>query len=193
MKKKTENSTRAELMRSLWGGLLQLLLGVVLLLNPDFGSNVVSTVIGWVLIVVGVVGVAVCVLCWPELKLMPALVGIAGVGLGIYILANPLALAKLFGLFAGVYLMVQGGSTLFQSRLLRKIGYHYLTGRIMGFVMLALGLVLVLCPLTAARWIMTVFGVLLVASGLVNLVIRLWAAKKLRQPPQDPNIIDAEQ
>ena len=69
---------------------------------------------------------------------MPALMGIAGVGLGSYILANPLALAKLFGLFVGIYLMVQGGSTLLQSRLLRKMGYHYLVGRITGIVMLVL-------------------------------------------------------
>ena len=40
---------------------------------------------------------------------------------------------------------------------------------------------------------MTVFGILLVASGLVNLVVRLWAERKLRQPPQDPNVIDAAQ
>ena len=193
MKKNRERNPRAELMRSLWSGLLQLLLGVILLLNPDLGSNVVSTVIGWVLILAGLLGVVICVLCWPELRLMPALMGIAGVGLGSYILANPLALAKLFGLFVGIYLMVQGGSTLLQSRLLRKMGYHYLVGRITGIVMLVLGLTLVLCPLTAARWIMTVFGILLVASGLVNLVVRLWAERKLRQPPQDPNVIDAAQ
>ena len=193
MKKNRETKPRAALMRAIWGALLQLLLGVILLLNPDLGSSVVSTVIGWVLIVVGLVGIAVCVICWPELRLMPALVGIAGVALGIYILANPLALAKLFGWFVGIYLMVQGGSTLFQSRMLRKAGYHYLVGRIIGIVLLALGLLLVLCPLTAARWIMTVFGILLVGSGLVNLVIKLWAERKLGQPYKDPNIIDADQ
>jgi uncharacterized membrane protein HdeD (DUF308 family) len=70
--------------------------------------------------------------------------------------------------------MVQGGSTLFQSRLLRKMGYHYLTGRIMGIVMLVLGILIavkgVIALIDALRGrgnaITVVFAALTIAIGV---------------------------
>lgn len=187
-----KDNTRSGLSRTLFSALLQLILGAILLMHPDFGSATVAMVIGWVLIAMGAVCVAVCIICWPALEWIPGLLGVAGVALGIYILANPLSLAKLFGIFAGVYLLAQGLGSLLECRLLRKAGFHFLTELVVGLAMVVLGAVLLFCPLSAARWLMTAFGIVMVVSGLVNLVIRAWAARKLRQPPQDPNIIDAE-
>lgn len=189
----SEKTRRADLTRTVWGNVLQIALGVLLLTCPDFGSATISLVVGWVLVGAGAIGIAVCVISWPVLELSPALLGAAGLGLGIYILINPLALAKLFGIFAGIYLLVQGVSTLLECRLLRKMGLHHLTGLILGLCMTALGVTLLFCPLTAARWVMILFGICLTVSGAVNLVIRAWAARKLSQPNSDPNIIDADE
>ena len=57
---------RSGIGKAVWGALLLIGMGLLLLLRPDFGTNTVAIVIGWVLIGAGALGVLVSVLsCLP--------------------------------------------------------------------------------------------------------------------------------
>lgn len=189
-----KDNRRSNFMKAIWGSLLLMALGFLLIFCPDLGSAAVAVVVGWVLIAVGAIGSLICILSWPILGLGTLLISIAALALGVYILLNPLALASLFGIAVGFYLLAyQGIGSLFESLRLRKMGLGFLPNLIVSLLLIALGAALIFAPLTSSRLVMTLFGIGLVISGGINTMLRAWAAGKLSQPKDDPNIIDADE
>lgn len=189
-----KTNRRSDFTKAIWGSLLLMALGFLLIFCPDLGSAAVAVVVGWVLIGVGAIGILICILSWPVLGWGTLLISIATVALGVYILLNPLALASLFGVGVGIYLLAyQGFGSLLESLKLRKMGYGFLPSLIVSLIMIALGAALIFAPLTSSRLIMTLFGIGLVISGGMNMLLRAWAARKLSQPKEDPNIVDADE
>ena len=188
-----KETRRSGLNRDIIGYLLLVALGCLLIFRPDFGSAAVATVLGWVSIVIGGIMIFVCLLSWPVLGFPQLLTGIAAVAFGVYILLNPLMLASIFGIAVGIYLAFQGFISISESRKLRKFGHSFLASLLMGLVMLALGLVLIFAPLTSSRLVMMLIGISMVLCGGVRLLLRSVAARKLSQPKDDPNIIDADE
>lgn len=190
--KQKKDSRRSDLKRDIVGYLLLVALGCLLIFRPDFGSAAVAAVVGWIAIVIGVITVFVCLLSWPVLGVPQLLTGIAAVAFGVFILLKPLMLASIFGVCVGIYLVLQGFGAIWESLALRKLGYRFSGSLIIGFVMLALGVVLIAAPMTSSRIVMMLIGISMVVCGGARLLLRAWAARKLSQPQEDPNIIDAE-
>lgn len=190
---KQKNTRRSDFLKAVSGSLLLVALGVLLIFCPDLGAAAVAVTVGWVLIAVGGVGILVCLLSWPVLGLGTLLLSIAAVGLGIYLLLKPLALASLFGMAAGLYLLLNGLSSLLESLKLKKMGLGFLPSLIVALLLTALGLTLIFAPLTSSRLLMTLLGVGMVVCGGVNTLLRAWVAGKLSQPKKDPQIVDADE
>ena len=146
------------------GPVLLTLLGVLLVFFPDSGSATVATVLGWVLAAAGIVLVIVCV-----------------------------ALATVLGYCLGVYLAVQGISTLYDALRLHKAQHECGREILLGIIMLSGGILLLCFPLTSSRVVMMVLGVALAVSGVLQLVRRI----RERQFPElhtgRPDIIDADE
>ena len=188
-----KETRRSDLNRDIIGYLLLVALGCLLMFRPDFGSAAVATVLGWSMIVIGGIMIFVCLLSWPVLGIPQLLIGIAAAGFGVYILLNPLMLASIFGIAVGIYLAFQGLVSIFESLKLRKLSYRFLPSLIVGFIMFVLGLVLIFAPLTSSRLIMTLVGLAMALCGGVRFLLRAWAARKLSQPQEAPDIIDADE
>ena len=188
-----KDTRRSDLNRDIIGYLLLVALGCLLMFRPDFGSAAVATVLGWAMIVIGGIMIFVCLLSWPVLGIPQLLIGIAAAGFGVYILLNPLMLASIFGIAVGIYLAFQGLVSVFESLKLRKLSYRFLPSLIVGFIMFALGLVLILAPLTSSRLVMTLVGLAMALCGGVRFLLRAWAARKLSQPKADPDIVDTDE
>ena len=169
-------------------------IGFLLILRPDLGSAAVAVVVGWTLIGIGAIGILICILSWPVLGWGTLLVSIAAVALGVYLLLNPLTLASLFGIAVGLYLLLfQGFGSLLESLRLRKMGLKFLPNLIVSLVLIVLGASLIFAPLASSRLVMMLFGIGLVISGAINMMLRAWAAGKLSNPKEDPNILDADE
>lgn len=188
-----KNYRRSGLNRDIVGYLLLVALGCLLIFRPDFGSAAVATVLGWIGIVLGGIMIFVCLLSWPVLGIPQLLTGVAAVGFGAYILLNPLMLASIFGIAVGIYLVFQGVISIFESGRLRKFGYSSTASLVLGLIMVALGIVLIVAPMTSSRLVMTLIGLAMALCGGVRLLLRAWAARKLIQPKEDPDIIDADE
>ena len=176
---------RSGIGKAVWGALLLIGMGLLLLLRPDFGTNTVAIVIGWVLIGAGALGVLVSVLSWPVMGITEILLGLAAAGFGIYILLNPGALVSIIGLALGIYLVVQ-----LESLKLKKFGYNFVPNLISALVMLVLGILLLVFNQNIAAWLMRLVGGFMVACGAANLLLRTSAVKNLRKPK---DIVDADE
>lgn len=193
-KKQEKDNRRSDFTRAVGGSLMLMAIGFLLILRPDLGSAAVAVVVGWTLIGIGAIGILICILSWPVLGWGTLLVSIAAVALGVYLLLNPLTLASLFGIAVGLYLLLfQGFGSLLESLQLRKMGLKFLPNLIVSLVLIVLGAALIFAPLASSRLVMMLFGIGLVISGAINMMLRAWAAGKLSNPKEDPNIIDADE
>lgn len=178
------------------GSVLLILFGAVLLMNPDFGSAAVASILGWVLVIAGAAGLIVsfAVLSAPDLTGL----GISFLLLvvGIYLLRRPLMLASLIGLFLGLLLLTQGLGSLRDGLQLKRFGGGYRLSLLLGIGMSVLGIVLILSPMTTSRFVMRMAGFVMVVCGISNLISRRRNNKFITASRKkiigQPNIIDAD-
>lgn len=171
-------------LRQLLGPIAMVILGIVLLVNPDFGSTIAAKLLGWLLIITGGIGIASCFLSGSELPAGRAVLSGLALAGGIYLLLNPLALASLLGFCLGIHLLIRGVSGLLADR---TLGTHLIPAGIRT----AVGLVLVFSPLAPFRILMRLCGAGLAVFGGLQLV------QLLRGPNTPgsgrPTIVDAEE
>ena len=159
---------------------LMVLAGVILLVNPDGATALVTKLLGWLLVIGGAVKLVV-----PAVKKQPILPGtwvLGGIGilLGVILLSRPLILANLIGRILGVILLIEGLHSL-------KDG----GSRVLAAVTLVAGAVLVIMPRTLTNTVLAICGIVLMIIGAVNILSKLGGIKRLNDA-KDPNIIDAE-
>lgn len=185
-----QKEQRSDIAKAVWGALLLIGLGLLLLLRPDFGTNTVALILGWVLIAVGAIGVLVCLLSWPLNGVTQLVLSIAVTGFGIFILLKPHMLISIFGICLGIYLILQGISALLESLKLKKLGYGFRLNLIAALVTLVLGIVLLFFPMDIAHWAIRMIGGIMVLCGVSNLLLRTGAVKDLGQPR---DVVDADE
>jgi uncharacterized membrane protein HdeD (DUF308 family) len=182
------------------GSVFLVLFGGILLLNPDFGSAALASILGWVLVGGGAVGLLIGFLCWPGLGLTELIGSVILLGGGIYLLRNPLVLASAVGMLLGLLLICQGFSALWDALQLKRFGGHPRLSLILGLGMGVLGIYLILSPLATSRFVMTAAGLVMVACGITNLISHYRAKKfitnsrkKIIGNTDTPDIVDADE
>lgn len=193
--KKKQNSTSGNnprknaLIKSLAGSALLVALGILLLLRPDFATDTVAAVLGWILIGGGAILIAVAILNWEVMGLPELLVGIIAAAAGIFIVIRPDFLASAFGVIIGIYLGFQSISTLLCALRLKRSGHVFVPTLVLGLVLLTLALVLILVPMSLSRFLVRTVGLVMVIGGIANLVLRSKFFMNLKAP--DPSVVDA--
>ena len=175
------------------GSLLTMVAGVLLLVKPNLGSGLVAAIIGWAIVALGVLALVVCISNWAQWGLPGVLVSGMAVCFGVYLVRNPLSLASFLGLALGVYLGIQGLSGLAEAIRLKQVGYGYKVNLILSIILLLMGVVLLIFPLTFSKMVMTIGGAVLLVCGTVNLVLRSRAATVLKKEGEQAKIVEAEQ
>ncbi len=176
-----------KILRQDTGSVIMIVIGAVLTLSPDIASAAVSALLGWILVGVGAVGLLMGVL--DGLGGKSVLGGVIALVLGIFLLKNPMLLAELIGIPIGIFVVSQGVRIFREARQARTRGGMWLPGMIMGVAVLMLGARLILSPLSASRFVVSVGGIVLVVCGLVNIV------SHHREPRyiENDHIIDADE
>jgi uncharacterized membrane protein HdeD (DUF308 family) len=73
------------------------------------------------------------------------------------------------------------------------VGYSYKVNMILSVLLLIIGVVLLIFPLSFSKMVMTIGGGVLLVCGTVNLVLRSKAATVLQKEKEKAQIVDAEQ
>lgn len=158
---------------------LLMLLGVILLFNPDSAPALVSRVLGWCIFLAGI-GFGVSAMVRSSGTAWKVIAAIACLSLGGWLIRHPLAMAAGIGRLLGILLLIRGGRDIFQKN-----------GGLWGLVTAVLGLVLILLPMTTSRLVFSACGLVMAAAGVLMLLDRLRRRRLEPGEPDDPNIIDA--
>lgn len=170
---------------------LQLILGLMMLLNPDGAVAVIFRILGWVLVAVAV---ALAIAMAGDRQAgtgQVVLALICGIG-GAFLVKNPLILAAGTGKIIGLLLILRGGGDLLRVRKSRAAGGSYRVDGLTDILVLAVGIWLLLWPMAPSRLILSVIGFGLVVAA----VVKFFSVKKeltALAEPRNPNIIDADE
>lgn len=170
--------------QQLFTPVLMVVLGLTLIFSPDSASAFVAQVLGWLVLAAG----ATLVISGAKSKtLSTVLYGAACLLIGLWLIRNPLILAKSIGRLSGLVLLVRGiGDILESSQEKRELVIPILTA--------GLGAVLLLLPMTTSRVVMILFGLVLLLLGGATLAarIRLILAKRLPDSDGGGQVIDVD-
>ena len=188
-----KNNISKHLAQARWGSIALIVLGLVLLLFPDFGSSTVAVILAWILMIGGSAGLLIGVLSWPAFG-FGTMIG-SGLVLvaGIYILRHPLSLASILGVLLGVLLTAQGLGALGDVLRLRRGGGLWVPGLVLSILTMVFGLILIFSPLTSSRIVMTVVGLVLIVFGAGNLYTHFKAGSCTDSGSGKGRIIDADE
>ncbi len=170
------------LLRLLAAPALTVLMGLVLLLSPDTATALVSRLLGWVFLLLAVAD-GFSARAGDKKKILRAV--IVGI-IGVWVLLNPLSLAKSLGRVLGLTFFIWGSGSI------RKNYRDRLTpGIVAAGAVALLGIALFLVPMTATRLVLNIAGIVIIGIGVADGYDRLYG-KKMLNDGDDPNIIDVE-
>lgn len=171
--------------------ILIILLGLVLLFSPDTASALVGKLLAWVCILAGAAlgaGVFLNRSGGQNNRLVWAVISLAA---GVWMLLNPLTIAKFLGRVLGLTLMIRGAQAITEN--LRYNGRKLVLSPalILAGVTVAAGALLVILPMATSRLVFNLVGLVMIGVGIAEGYDRLRGRKQLDEG-QDPNIIDVE-
>lgn len=153
--------------------IVSVVLGIYLILRPWSATAALCALIGWAILLAGLAGVFNAVAFQrATLSRDPLLpVSVAGAVVGLFFVARPNTLVEIVGLVVCVILMVEGITNI-QNAVQRKRwgdGLWWLPLAV-GIAGVALGLYTLFAPWSSTAMVMRAIGVLLAASGAVNIL-----------------------
>ncbi|MBQ8835202.1 MAG: DUF308 domain-containing protein [Oscillospiraceae bacterium] len=161
---------------------LVILLGLLLVLNPDSAPALIAKLLGWILIAIAI-GLGISAIVTRQSTIGKGIAAVALAVVGGWLTNNPLALAAWIGRIIGILLVIDGLQDISEAR---KQGVQFR----MPLIVTIIGAVLILLPMTTSRLVFTLCGVVVLIVGIAMLLDRLKERKQLDEP-EDPNIIDA--
>lgn len=161
---------------------LLILLGLILVVNPDSASVLISRLLGYVLIACAI-GTGVAAIFSQSGKVGKGIISVVLAIVGGWLMAHPLLLVAWISRFLGMLIMVNSGMELYYAVKQNRNVIFYGAAT-------AVGAVLILMPMTVSRLVFTLCGLAVLVIGGVMLFDRLRSRRWLPQG-DDPNIIDA--
>ena len=157
-----------------------ILLGLVLLIRPDSGAKALTLTFGWLLVLIGGIGVGGALMAKLTFGYGAMGTSLTMLLVGILIVSRPMMLASLLGMILGAYLVFSGIGSFADARRLRINGRSSLFGLIWAVVSVAVGVYLMAAPMATSRIVMMVAGLAMIACGIGSIVTHA-RVQKLRQ------------
>lgn len=168
------------------GSVLMIVFGVLLTFKPDLASGMLSAVLGWILIGLGVSAIVMGFVA--KLGLGPIISGAGMLLVGNWFHRNPLMIASAFGMVMGIVALSQGLREAKNAGRTKRLGGFWIFGVVLAVVEILTGIRLILSPMLASRLVLSVCGIIMVICGVCNLT----AYGRSRKYLNDSRIIDAD-
>ena len=161
---------------------LLILLGLILIVNPDSASALISRIIGYVL-TLAAIATGLAAIFGKTKKVRKGICAVVLAMVGGWLMAHPLWLTAWISRFLGMLIMINSGMDLvYAIKCKRHVVFHAAAT--------AIGAVLILMPMSASRLVFTLCGVAVLVIGGMMLLDRIRGRRWLTEG-DDPNIIDA--
>ena len=159
-------------------GILLIIAGVLALLYPVMAAVAASLYIGWFALIAGAIAIAVAVRTRAEPDFgWRLLMGVVYVGLGLLLVANPVAGAASLALFVGAMLVVLGGVEIALALRIRpRRGWGWMLAN--GIVSIALAILIVIgWPLNSLVLIGYLVGFQIITCGVARIAVAMASRK----------------
>ena len=183
--------TPVQLIRMLGAPVATVLLGLVLLFSPDTASALAGKLLAWCCILSALALGAGVFFGAPGKRNNRMIWAVICFAAGVWLLRNPLTVAKFLGRVLGIALMIRGGQSAADNIRYKGKKLQLSSGLILGGVTLVIGALLVILPLASSRLFFNVIGIILICLGIAQGADNL-RGRKLLDEGDDPNIIDVE-
>lgn len=148
-------------------------------------------IVGWVLIVAGIIQLYIFFISRVSVSAIPLLLGIISLIFGYFFVREPRQVLNFITTIVGVILIINAVLHIQQSFVFKDFGFEkWARLLVYPIIMLVIGIFLVSRPDQSLDQIMKICGILLIAEGIVT----LWSQRKLHTftKQTDDNIYDVD-
>lgn len=174
--------------KQLWGlaiaqGVLAILFGVLALFWPGLTVALLIVLFSVFLLVWGIVGIIVSLTTIGSNKFwwLELIFSVLALGLGVYMLRNPVSAAAIFVFFIGLTFLVRGVIDLLEGLFDReRVGESRVFAVIAGIIGVIAGIITLLYPVSAGVAVVWVIGLYAVLYGSLSIAFAFRAQKDLK-------------
>lgn len=154
------------------GGVLAVILGILLFMNPSTTAVSFTYIAGWVLTIYGIVALISAATSWNViLSSVDLYWGLISLLFGLLILYQPVFFVAWIFILLGIYIMMGGFSTLMSANAARVMGVKGAGwGIVVAILAIILGILVISSPLISASATVVICGVALIYSGIMAVI-----------------------
>lgn len=167
---------------------IYLLMGIILTIWPGFMAGVITTVLGVVSIVIGIIRLIEYFTGdrYAAIFKYDMVIGILFIGFGLFALIWPGVIVSILPVIFGIFLIVSSLIKLQNAVDLKRLGYdRWWSVLIMGLVSVILGIVVICNPFRAVKLLIRFIGIFFMIDGITSLVSMYMFTKELRLVHRD--------
>ena len=147
-------------------------MGIILFTNPQSAMLTITVMLGWVLVVMGIVSLASALTRWSViLSTADLYAGIVELLFGILLVNIPGFFVTWIFILLGIFILVSGLNSLYGANALQSLGLPSAgTAKVGAILAIVLGVLVLFSPGLFADTTMVICGIALVYCGIVRIV-----------------------
>lgn len=181
--------------QSILMGLLFVLVGMVLILNPESVARTICFTVGSIIMIVGIIDIIVYFLTdfKNNMQQNKLVLGILLLVVGIFFIAGYKIIVSIIPLVMGILILFNGVmklQTALNAAKMKSNGWGYLLG--IAIVVIILGAVIIFNPFGTAAMVLRVAGVCLVFSGVMDIINMVYMSRKMSDYIKDMEALNQD-
>lgn len=173
-----KNELKKIFVTSLVTSIIMLIMGVFLLIKPDFVLTTLSTIIGLIILIPGIISLV----DYFKTKYMPNLViGVVAGILGLIFIFRPTFISSILPFVLGIYFIINGLSRLQYALEMKKNKVPECTSSLVSSILiLVCGILLIINPFSGAVALTQVIGIFMIIYAALDIYNMATTKKKMK-------------
>lgn len=185
-----KNMFRKMFTLSIFSSILFIVIGMLLFFKPGDTLKTISYVIGGLILVFGIFGIARFTKDEKKGFNFDLMYGILSLIAGLIIIFNPEALASIIPIILGIWIVINSGLKVQYSFYLKDgVSKKWLVNLILSLITLTCGIVLLFNPFKAASYVAQAVGLFIMVYALIDLVQSFIIKDKVKEVVKDASIV----
>jgi uncharacterized membrane protein HdeD (DUF308 family) len=166
------------------GGLVGIVAGVIVLVEPSISLATLAVIAGIFLLVDGIIELVFSLVNSTENRALTAIFGVASVVIGVILIRHPTGAVVAIALLLGLWLLISGLLRLITSLTAQPRSFG---SALLGLLELVAGIVIVSSPNIGVTTLAVLIGIAWILRGLAMVAVA-WTLRRLRHGSDDKDL-----